>query len=630
MAHLIPDNLKSRADVPSSIRRIANAFLVGLDESVVCWYEAQFDQENSRPDLIVLLPDRGICVFEVFDVDDQNVLGAIRGNVRLVRDGRECEVTNPLRRAEQLSELLRKRLQAELRMDSVLLNIVAGAIFPALTLEEARQKGVEKICPLDCSMFKEEIDAGAAGNETVLMRAFTRIAGPPQFDGEMSAEAIKIIRGLIQPDIVIDTVVSKASTHLSSSDSTEQLQIFAPAGHSDAGDDELIRVMDLQQETLAKSLGEGHRIIRGVAGSGKTLVLVYRAKLLAKCWPHRKYLLTCYTKSLAGELRKLLRDYPNVDVVTLDSLMFDAITGAGLEHPGYEDGGDRFADLALQALSVQSSAGGNLSRRYHGVFLDEAQDFGTAQLQFATQLLREDSDDLVVVADAAQNIYRRKFSWKQAGIQARGRTRILRVNYRNTREILEFAYFFLLTSNQLRPDEVPDQEDENAVIPPEAAKRSGLPPELHVVASPQEEVEKCLELLRDWYQPGLPPKSIAILYPSSWERGFHKASALREALGNAGIPVFWLGDTRDKTAKSRFAHAVEPVILSSIHSSKGLEFPDVIMCGVHRENDSADVNRKLAYVGMTRATTRLAVISRIGNALLEDLEEAARRSGTQS
>ena len=44
----------------------------------------------------------------------------------------------------------------------------------------------------------------------------------------------------------------------------------------------IMRVMELQQEQLARSLGDGHRVIHGVAGSGKTMILGYRAEYLAK------------------------------------------------------------------------------------------------------------------------------------------------------------------------------------------------------------------------------------------------------------------------------------------------------------------------------------------------------------
>ncbi len=47
-------------------------------------------------------------------------------------------------------------------------------------------------------------------------------------------------------------------------------------------EDRVLAVMDLHQEQVARSLGEGHRIIRGVAGSGKTLILAFRAEHLAR------------------------------------------------------------------------------------------------------------------------------------------------------------------------------------------------------------------------------------------------------------------------------------------------------------------------------------------------------------
>ncbi|MCP6547887.1 restriction endonuclease, partial [Klebsiella pneumoniae] len=57
----------------------------------------------------------------------------------------------------------------------------------------------------------------------------------------------------------------------------------------------IIKIMDTQQELLARSLGEGHRIIHGVAGSGKTLILLYRCLHLAKDNNLKKpILVVCY------------------------------------------------------------------------------------------------------------------------------------------------------------------------------------------------------------------------------------------------------------------------------------------------------------------------------------------------
>ena len=68
---------------------------------------------------------------------------------------------------------------------------------------------------------------------------------------------------------------------------------------------DLIRVLDLQQEQLARSLGEGHRVIHGVAGSGKTLILGYRAEHLAKICS-RPILLLCYNRTLAKRLARTM------------------------------------------------------------------------------------------------------------------------------------------------------------------------------------------------------------------------------------------------------------------------------------------------------------------------------------
>jgi len=52
---------------------------------------------------------------------------------------------------------------------------------------------------------------------------------------------------------------------------------------------DIVRVMDLQQEQLARSMGEGHRVIHGVAGSSKTMILGYRAQYLAQALANKPF-----------------------------------------------------------------------------------------------------------------------------------------------------------------------------------------------------------------------------------------------------------------------------------------------------------------------------------------------------
>lgn len=278
---------------------------------------------------------------------------------------------------------------------------------------------------------------------------------PFRRDEELGDQALTHLRGLIHPDTVISRPIGDGS-------SAGQGSLFTPG--SGAGTD-TIKVMDRRQEALAKSLGSGHRVIRGVAGSGKTLVLVYRARLLARLLPNKRILVTCYTKSLASQLKAQLADAPNVEVVNLDKLMAKALSRAGMKHPGYKGGTEPVARAALEAIRSRGGA------TYRAVMVDEAQDFDTEALAFCLELLEADDpdhQDVVIVADSAQNIFRKNFRWKDAGIKAQGRTRLLRVNYRNTREILEFAHAFLVSDPSITVDEAPDPEDSLTIIPAES------------------------------------------------------------------------------------------------------------------------------------------------------------------
>src|SRR5690606_41029756 len=98
--------------------------------------------------------------------------------------------------------------------------------------------------------------------------------------------------------------------------------------------------------------GDRHRATRGVAGSGKTLILTYRARLVAQANPRKTYLVTCYTRALASQLATALGDLPNVHVKHLDGVMSDVIRSARLRHPGLDGDSSRrqAGAVALQAL----------------------------------------------------------------------------------------------------------------------------------------------------------------------------------------------------------------------------------------------------------------------------------------
>ena len=88
------------------------------------------------------------------------------------------------------------------------------------------------------------------------------------------ADKFSILRSVIHPQIVISPLAEAPNA------------------------EQPLAVLDLRQERNAHSLGDGHRIVYGVAGSGKTVILIARARLVAQD-PNKQILLLCFNRALA-------------------------------------------------------------------------------------------------------------------------------------------------------------------------------------------------------------------------------------------------------------------------------------------------------------------------------------------
>lgn len=603
MAFLIPENTRNNKAIPKPHRRVATALVVGLDDATTVWFEPPFDAAHERPDFVVLDPSAGVLVVMVFDQSEgQEVLGAVGGELRVLEAGSERTVNEPLARANAFGHALADSMTEAKGVSEVPIGGIAA--FPYVSRAEAEHLCVDTVVAPEHSLFKEDIDVLVRGeDDAMLTRVVTRVL-EGGLDEPLGEDQQDRIRALLHPEVVIAA-------------QPEQPSLFV-ARSPDRN--EVFRVMDRRQEAFAKGLGSGHRVIRGVAGSGKTLILVYRARLLAKLFPSEPILVTCYTKALASVLQAQLAQCPNVEVTNIDSLMSRAIRSAGLEHPGYGHDAEAVSTLAVRAHELRPP------ETYRAVMVDEAQDLDTDALRFCAELARVDSrgdSELLVVADSAQNIFRRQFNWSDAGIKAQGRTSILRKNYRNTREILAFAHEFLTADGAITTEEVPDLEDALTIITADAAERSGPRPALEVVPDIDAEIERVVSEVVRRYSPDLAARSIAVLMTdhSHCDRGERVVDGLR----SHDLPVFWVTDPSERDNKSRTGIVDEPIVVSTVHSAKGLEFDTVIMCGFGRM-DRSDAQRLLAerrtvYVGFTRALDELVVVTTADNAFVEDLPQ---------
>jgi superfamily I DNA/RNA helicase len=233
--------------------------------------------------------------------------------------------------------------------------------------------------------------------------------------------------------------------------------------------------------------------------------------------------------------------------------------------------------------------------------IDEGHDFQPEWLKLASGMVDPETDSVLLLYDDAQSIYNKDkqldFSLSSVGINARGRTTVLRLNYRNTDEVFGFAQRF--ASHYLHPLE--SDEDHIPLLAAQPAGRHGIEPELRRFDDYGREVRTIAHWLQHWHgKRDMVWSGMCIIY-----RHAAQGRQLYGALQDAGIPCQWLGN---KETKRQFNPNADDVKLMTMHSSKGLEFPLVVISGLGfmpGAGQDVQAEAKLLYVAMTRPTEKL-------------------------
>ncbi|MEE8441260.1 MAG: 3'-5' exonuclease [Spirochaetia bacterium] len=218
------------------------------------------------------------------------------------------------------------------------------------------------------------------------------------------------------------------------------------------------------------------------------------------------------------------------------------------------------------------------------IYLDETQDLTSGDLITLKALI---SGYLIMASDLQQSIYGVSSPFVRAGIRISGRTRVLRTNFRNTRQIHETAQRFQST-------------DEDSLF----AFRDGPIPEIYTAAEQEDLLQLLISklgLFLDHLE--YDPDNICVLAPHTAE-----VSHLAEALAQHSIPAAVITDREFEFS------ATGAVRISTLHSSKGLDFPVVLIYLPYlnrREKFDEETTdrllRNLIYVGFTRAMENLNV-----------------------
>jgi hypothetical protein len=236
--------------------------------------------------------------------------------------------------------------------------------------------------------------------------------------------------------------------------------------------------------------------------------------------------------------------------------------------------------------------------------VDEAQDISVSHLRFFAALGADRPNSLFFAGDLGQRIFQQPFSWLALGVDIRGRSRILNVNYRTSHQIR-------MQADRLLGPEVTDADGNTESRSNTISVFNGPTPTIRILDSKEDEVEEVSKWLVDLSSKGVMPHEFGVFVRSLAELDWARATVEK-----AGLP-FKILDEKVETISGH-------VSISTMHLAKGLEFRAVAVMACDDEViplqerietvvDDSDLEevynteRHLLYVACTRARDHLLV-----------------------
>lgn len=615
MAEFIPDRLPSRA---SKGEERTFALLKKLPDDYLVYYEPNID--DLHPDFIVIAPDLGVIIIEVkgWYLDDiikgDNAEVTINYNNLLTHEVHPLEqarnyqwrLAGVCKKSPMRSMLLQKEGKYENRFIFPFCHFAVLSNISQDNILRRKDVDISSIFKMDHTLFRNELVALENASPEEIRNTLLRFFKPFWHITPLTPQQVDVLRSVIHPEIILSYLPLKPLTP------DEAEKCF-----------DLV-VLDRRQENNARKIGEGHRIIYGVAGSGKTVLLISRAKWLHEREPRAKILLLCYNVVLSVYLKHVLKEYPRINVFHFDGWV---------KHNGIQP---RREDPATGKLEEDPVLGSRLlehlrnhagdARKYDAILLDEAQDFPPVWFSCILEALNDPLDgDLLVVCDGNQGIRLiDSVSWKSLGIKAVGRTIHsafdLDRNYRNTKEILRLAAHFTVKN-------VKNNEDSISIVPvdPSQAIRRGPRPGLYSCKDRSEECQKIITLVRQFLAGKVSfkestitvlPEEIGILYLKKPYKDSEVFKNFLKDLANFA-PVTWLNEDY----YSRMKVFEKSIKVQTVASAKGLQYKVVIVMWADlfepQTQPDLDIQQRYLYVAMTRASDVLIVTYSRTNEFIE-------------
>lgn len=584
-----------------------------------------------RPDLILLHPQVGVLVVENKGIALADVHGVENTTLRLVRDGRLKE-EDPFHQAGRI--MFGVRDLAARRVNLVEALFIHSAAFPRISREEFEKK-------FHAQWPDETLFADACTDPAKFK---SHVLGFSEFSNRKAKRSSKLSR---HAHDAVMTILSGTGVMYAPRRSYIEETDTALIGVQVQDMELALKEATQQQKEYGRSDLRGHhRMFRGVAGSGKSIMLALsvaqtltnyrneRATLFGSTERKPRALVVCFNRALVPYLRQKVED--RFERVAWDKPADDELTVTHFEglvriseakEPSLKSGLD-YSEKSNRARAM-CAAMDKLDKTaadavmFDAVYVDEAQDLLPEEFEFLLKLARKNDkggQTVILFYDNAQNIYGVPAPvWSKLGINIVGRTVFLDQCLRNTRETLLFAFNVLVGSFAPEGERVTTRtfadveslrqrgliEEKDGRFDIFFTKRSGPLPFVQAYANRETEVDGVVEAVRRLLlNHKVLPSDILILYNSHKSYSDLLGPKFKKALGDS-IRLRFVDRAHDANKDLPLLED-GALTVSTIASAKGYDAPVVLLLGVD-ELDTSNEDRATFYVGATRAKLHLVV-----------------------
>lgn len=648
------DDIKNEAQAAAAVA-VIQAF--GGSPAGFIYFEPCTARTTRRPpDIVMCHPEYGVVVFEVKGYSCSQIESVNAGNL-FVRHQGYVRPINAQRQADDAMFDIKNQVERATGLNASTPAFNSLVVLPNVSQYEWNARGFAASYPAKGLILRDDLEVDKLKAK---LKALVRRQSPP-----LTPQQIKVVKSVFGDSATIN----------------EERQPRPDVSECSLGAaiDELATMdkhLSAEQTDLSRLTIAGFpRLIRGVAGSGKTVVLANLAARLLNREKGRtpelfdeaaaarplKIAVICFNRSLVSFLRQKIKDaykqqtfedIPPDDIMWVGHLnsLVRKVTYGGGTHLRYipiqqvKDAAQRATEYCEQIDAYTKECPTKAAALlYDAIFVDEGQDFEPEEFHLLLRLLKPNEKtgekNLIIFYDDAQNLYgRQRPNWKNIGIDvARGdRAKVMKECFRNTREIVQTAFNLLLASEALPENKVKlktyaDVSDlRQAGLVKEVggfyevgfADRRGEYPTIRTFRNRTEEKEWIAsEVERLVKQERVRPEDILIVF--NYALVFDDmAKIIRSRIGTEYIANFIqpYGNGEDRDS---YIFKENCLTISTVHGAKGYDAYVVFLAGVDTFQED-EPGRASLYVGATRAKLVLYMTGLNSHVMTEARQVVAR------